>query len=155
MIRWNANNRYLVRIKIKHRKKYIFNLTLACRRFLYLILPQCYILYISLLSIVPVRVSLTEVDVLQEYLYTTDFYLLRPSHYILMCVIAVMTWLTVAYIRCHRWSRICSLFVATIPSSFLLPCLITKCLTSVIRRLPLVEQKLPILPEYPTSCADF
>ena len=64
-----------------------------------------------------------------------------------------MTWLTVMEYLCHKWSRICSTCRKHFPvlSSFM-----TQVITGFATRLtwwvPLVEQKLPTLPEHLARC---
>jgi hypothetical protein len=63
--------------------------------------------------------------------------------------IATMTWLTVVEYLCHKWPRICSTYRKHFPSH---SWLITGFVTTLIRRVPLVEQELrPTLPEHLSS----
>jgi hypothetical protein len=63
-----------------------------------------------------------------------------------------MTWLlvTVTGHLCHRWPWICSTHALVVNTfrSFPHPWLITGFVTGVTRRVPLMEQELPTLPEH-------
>ena len=65
-----------------------------------------------------------------------------------------MIWSTVVEYLCHKWSLIrstCSKRSRSIPHSWL----ITGFVTRLTRRVPLVEQELPTLPEHPSSSRVF
>ena len=67
---------------------------------------------------------------------------------------ATMTWLTGTEYLCHNWPRICLSCHKHFPvlSSFLI---YHRFITRLIRRVPLVEQKLLILPEHMNSSPVF
>jgi hypothetical protein len=61
-----------------------------------------------------------------------------------------MTWLIVMEYLCHKWSQICSTCRNT-SRSFPHSWLITRFVTRLTRRVSLVEQELPTLPEHLSS----
>jgi hypothetical protein len=61
-----------------------------------------------------------------------------------------MTWLTAMEYLCNKWPRICSL-VVSISRSFPHSWLITRFVSRLTRRVPLVEQELLTLPEHLSS----
>ena len=65
-------------------------------------------------------------------------------------MVATMTWLTVMEYPCHKWPRICSTCSNT-PRSFLHSWLITRFVTRLTQRVPLVEQELSSVPEHLSS----
>jgi len=81
-------------------------------------------------------------------LYDTN--LLSWSHHFESFIVAIMTWLTVMEYLCHKWPRICSTCRNTL-RSFPHSWLITGFVTTLTRRVPLVEQELLTLPEHMSS----
>jgi hypothetical protein len=66
--------------------------------------------------------------------------------------VATMTWLTVMEYLCHKWPRYpYVLLVGNTSRSFPNSCLITGFVTRLTRRVSLVEQELPTLPEHLSS----
>jgi hypothetical protein len=59
-----------------------------------------------------------------------------------------MTWLTIMEYLCHKWPRIYLPLVVNTSRSFPHSQLITGFVTRLTRRVPLVEQEMPTLPEH-------
>ena len=74
-------------------------------------------------------------------------YVWNQSHFEAFTV-ATMTWLAVMEYMCSKWPRICSIVVNT-SRSFPHSWLITRFVTRLTRRVPLVEQELLNLSEHP------
>jgi hypothetical protein len=82
-------------------------------------------------------------------LLTQGFLLVSWSHHFESFTVATMTWLAVMEYLCNKWPRICS----TCRKHFPLPhsWLITRFVTRLTQRVPLVEQELPTLPKHLSS----
>ena len=90
--------------------------------------------------------SLIESCCWQRRYWTKGCYWWSWSHHFESFTVATMTWLTIVEYLCHQWPRICS----TCRKHFLVLSSwhITEFITRLTRRVLLVEQELPTLPEH-------
>jgi hypothetical protein len=86
---------------------------------------------------------------------TKGSYWLSWSHHFESFTVATMTWLTPTEYMYHKWPWICSVCHISTSRSFRYSWLVTGLVTRATRRVSLLEQELPILPEHLNSSPIF